>query len=106
MWEFWLRAPDVAAAVDFVMIHILPYWEDFPIAAGQAAAHVNDIHKKMAACTREECLYRRDGLAEPGPHAGGRAAVASQSGSRHSGSLAYAARENYRVNVIEAYDAP
>ena len=33
VWEFWLRNRDVAAAVDFVTIHILPYWEDFPIPA-------------------------------------------------------------------------
>ena len=31
VWEFWLRNRDVAAAVDFVTIHILPYWEDFPM---------------------------------------------------------------------------
>ncbi len=37
VWEFWLRHRDVAAAVDFVTIHILPYWEDFPIPAGEAA---------------------------------------------------------------------
>ncbi len=29
VWEYWLRYPDVANAVDFVTIHILPYWEDF-----------------------------------------------------------------------------
>ncbi len=41
VWEFWLRNRDVAAAVDFVTIHILPYWEDFPIPARNAAAHVD-----------------------------------------------------------------
>src|SRR6202043_630223 len=30
VWEFWLRYPEVAGAVDFITIHILPYWEDFP----------------------------------------------------------------------------
>ena len=33
VWEFWLRYRDVYDAVDFVTIHILPYWEDFPISA-------------------------------------------------------------------------
>src|SRR5712664_3203819 len=37
VWEFWLRHRDIAAAVDFVTIHILPYWEDFPIPARDAA---------------------------------------------------------------------
>ena len=40
VWEFWLRNRDVAAAADFITIHILPYWEDFPIPARDAAAHV------------------------------------------------------------------
>ena len=39
VWEFWLRNRDVAGAVDFITIHILPYWEDFPIAASNATAH-------------------------------------------------------------------
>ena len=40
VWEFWLRHREVPEAVDFVTIHILPYWEDFPIPAHDAAAHV------------------------------------------------------------------
>ena len=43
VWEFWLRYPDLQNAVDFVTIHILPYWEDFPIPAERAAAHVAAI---------------------------------------------------------------
>ena len=49
VWEFWLRYPDVQNAVDFVTIHILPYWEDFPIPAARAAAHVAAIRNKVAA---------------------------------------------------------
>ena len=49
VWEFWLRNADVAAAVDFVTIHILPYWEDFPIPARNAAAHVEAIRRKVVA---------------------------------------------------------
>src|SRR5262249_27093276 len=49
VWEFWLRHREVYAAVDFVTIHILPYWEDFPIPARNAAAHVEDIRRKVAA---------------------------------------------------------
>ena len=34
----------LADAVDFVTIHILPYWEDEPVAIGQAIAHVEAIY--------------------------------------------------------------
>ena len=49
VWEFWLRYREIAAAVDFITIHILPYWEDFPIPAQDAAAHVDAIRKQVAA---------------------------------------------------------
>ena len=49
VWEFWLRYPEVQNAVDFVTVHILPYWEDFPIPARSAAAHVAAIRQKVAA---------------------------------------------------------
>jgi exo-beta-1,3-glucanase (GH17 family) len=49
VWEFWLRNRDVAAAADFITIHILPYWEDFPIPARDAGAHVASIRTQVAA---------------------------------------------------------
>jgi glucan 1,3-beta-glucosidase len=49
VWEYWLRNRDLAAAVDFITIHILPYWEDFPIPADRAAAHVDRIRRQVAA---------------------------------------------------------
>ena len=49
VWEFWLRNRDVASAVDFVTVHLLPYWEDDPIPARDAADHVVAITHQVAA---------------------------------------------------------
>src|SRR3954452_13552767 len=49
VWEFWLRNRDLAAAVDFITIHTLPYWEDFPVRARDAAPHIDAIRKQVAA---------------------------------------------------------
>src|SRR5450631_4828623 len=49
VWEFWLRYPEIATAVDFITIHILPYWEDFPIPVQDAAGHVDAIRQQIAA---------------------------------------------------------
>ena len=49
VWEFWLKAPELAAATDFVTIHILPYWEDDPVAERDAVAHVREVRKKLEA---------------------------------------------------------
>ena len=48
VWEFWLKNRELYDAVDFVTIHILPYWEDFPIRAKFAAQHVDSIRKRVA----------------------------------------------------------
>ncbi|MGH7107573.1 MAG: glycosyltransferase, partial [Acetobacteraceae bacterium] len=31
-WHVWLRHPELANAVDFITVHLLPYWEGLPIA--------------------------------------------------------------------------
>ena len=86
VWEFWLRNREVAAAVDFVTIHILPYWEDFPIPARNAAAHVDSIRRQRGGrLSRQGSDHRRGRLAERRAHARGRAAVAGQPGARDPG---------------------
>jgi glucan 1,3-beta-glucosidase len=39
VWEFWLRYPQMASAVDYLTIHILPYWEDEPVPPEHAVRH-------------------------------------------------------------------
>ncbi len=31
-WHVWLHHPELAQAVDFITVHLLPYWEGLPIA--------------------------------------------------------------------------
>jgi hypothetical protein len=38
--DFWQQFPQVAAHVDVVMIHFLPYWEDKPLAVDAAIANI------------------------------------------------------------------
>jgi glucan 1,3-beta-glucosidase len=47
VWEFWLRNPEIAAATTFVTVHILPYWEDNPIAADRAVDHVLNVYARV-----------------------------------------------------------
>jgi exo-beta-1,3-glucanase (GH17 family) len=107
VWEFWLRYSDLQNAVDFVTIHILPYWEDFPLPASAAAAHVEDIRKKVAAAIPNKEIV----IGEIGwPSAGRMREAARPSPSNQarviSETLELAQRENFRVNVIEAFDQP
>ena len=107
VWEFWLRYRELQAAVDFVTIHILPYWEDFPLPASLAAAHVDAIRKQVAAAVPNKEIF----IGEVGWPSAGRmreAALPSPSNQARviSETMTLAQRENFRVNVIEAFNQP
>jgi exo-beta-1,3-glucanase (GH17 family) len=107
VWEFWLRHPDVQNAVDFVTIHVLPYWEDFPIPAPRAAAHLVAIRNRLAAAfPNKEIVIGEFGW----PSAGRMREDARPSRSNQATAiieaLAAAKRDNIRLNIIEAFDQP
>jgi exo-beta-1,3-glucanase (GH17 family) len=107
VWEFWLRHRDLASAVDFVTIHILPYWEDFPIPAANAAAHVESIRERMAAALPgKEILIGETGWPSAGRMREGALPSLSNQAKVVQEVLAVAKRKGYRVNVIEAFDQP
>jgi exo-beta-1,3-glucanase (GH17 family) len=105
VWEFWLSNRELYDAVDFVTIHILPYWENAPIRAEDAAAHVDTIRQQIAsAFPGKEILIGEIGWPSEGrmresalPSRVNQARVVSEI-------LDLARRENFRVNLFEAYD--
>jgi len=107
VWEFWLRYREISPEVDFITIHILPYWEDFPISAEHAAAHVDSIRRRVAAAfPGKEILVGEFGWPSAGRmRAGALPSPVNQARTMHE-VLRVAKRENYRVNLIEAYDQP
>ena len=107
VWEFWLRNRDVAAAADFITIHILPYWEDFPIPAHTAAAHVESIRRRMVdAFPGKEVIIGEVGWPSAGRMREGALPSPANQARVIQDVLALAKRENFRVNVIEAFDEP
>lgn len=107
VWEFWLRYADLQNAVDFVTIHILPYWEDFPIPASQAAAHVDAIRKRVAAAIPDkEIMIGETGWPSEGRMREGALPSPANQARVIEDILALGKRENFRVNVIEAFDQP
>lgn len=107
VWEYWLRNREIYEAVDFVTIHILPYWEDFPIRAKHAAAHVDDIRRRMAvAFPGKEILIGETGWPSEGRMREGALPSRTNQARVVSEILELAKRENFRVNLIEAYDQP
>ncbi|MGO3930953.1 beta-(1-6) glucans synthase [Rhodopseudomonas pseudopalustris] len=107
VWEYWLRNRDIYDAVDFVTIHILPYWEDLPIRARNAASHVDQIRKRVAvAFPSKEILIGETGWPSAGRMREGALPSRANQARVVSEILGLAKLENFRVNLIEAYDQP
>ena len=47
VWSMYMKYPELIKEVDFITIHILPYWEDEPIAVDDAPAHIERIYKHV-----------------------------------------------------------
>lgn len=105
VWEFWLRYREVYAAVDFVTIHVLPYWEDFPVPAAQAVAHLDEIRRKVAAkFPAKEILIGEVGWPSAGRMREGALPSRANQALVTQNVLAWAQHEHFRVNLIEAFD--
>ena len=107
VWEFWIRNAPLAQSVDFITIHILPFWEDHPIPADQAADHILSIHAHVAeAFPGRNLLIGEVGWPSAGRmREGALPSPASQALVMHN-LLAGTKAGSIRLNVIEAFDQP
>jgi exo-beta-1,3-glucanase (GH17 family) len=106
VWAFWLKYPEVAKEVDFLTIHILPYWEDEPIGVDGAAQHLVAIYKRMAEQFGKPILIGEAGWPTRG-RSRGPAVADMENAARFVRTLALVSRENgFDYNVVEAFDQP
>ncbi len=107
VWDFWLKNPSLADSASFITIHILPYWDDIPIAIDHAMNHVDDIYKKIQNAFPGKAIY----VGETGwPSAGRQREGALPSlinEARFTREfIAFANAHSLPNNFIEAYDQP
>ncbi len=107
VWEFWLRYPEIAPAVSFITIHILPYWEDHPVAIDKAVQHVADIREQMqAAFPGRDLLIGETGWPSEGrQRQGARPSLVNEARFMRA-FLNWANQNKINYNVIEAFDQP
>jgi exo-beta-1,3-glucanase (GH17 family) len=107
VWEFWLKAPELASAIDFVTIHILPYWEDDPVSAEDAVAHVREVRESVEAVfAGKEILIGEVGWPSTGRMREGALPSPANQARFLSGVVAAAKEDGWKVNLIEAFDQP
>lgn len=107
VWEFWLQHPQIAPAVDFLTIHLLPYWEDDPRGIDDALAHVADVRREFG----ERFAPKGIVIGETGWPSEGRqreTAVPSRANEARfiRGFVAMAEANGWQYNLIEAFDQP
>ena len=107
VWEFWQRNAVLQADVDWVTVHILPYWEDVPVAAIDAADHVFKIAHDMQRVFVGKPVW----VGETGWPAAGRQRAGARPGVFEQTLLirqlaSRVAAEAVPINVIEAFDQP
>ncbi|WP_434768191.1 beta (1-6) glucans synthase [Pseudomonas triticicola] len=107
VWEFWLKHPEIAPAVDFLTIHLLPYWEDDPSNIDVALRHVADVRQVFGNKFAPKDVM----IGETGWPSEGRqreTAVPSRVNEAKfiRGFVAMAEQEGWRYNLIEAFDQP
>jgi exo-beta-1,3-glucanase (GH17 family) len=108
VWEFWLRAPDaLKQSVDFITIHVLPYWEDDPLPVGEGVRHLQDIVEHVQSEIPGKAIM----VGETGWPSAGRwredAAPSIVNQARYLREfLVYAKQHQLDYNFIEAFDQP
>jgi glucan 1,3-beta-glucosidase len=107
VWEYWNRNPQLANVVDFVTVHMLPYWEDLPIPVEQAPAHVEAIRQQMVArFPGKEVLIGEIGWPSAGRMREGALPSPANQARFLQEVTANARAGHYQANVIEAFDQP
>ncbi|QQR80430.1 MAG: hypothetical protein IPJ69_14195 [Deltaproteobacteria bacterium] len=107
VWEFWLKYPEVASAVDYITIHVLPYWEDDPVSIDQAIHHVKSIFEKVSTAFPDKKIF----IGETGWPSRGRMREGSLPSEENQKKfiqefLKLAEENHYHYNIIEAYNQP
>ena len=104
-WYIWMRHPELAKHVDFLAVHMLPYWEG--VGLDRAIQHIDDRMKDLKAAFPGKPIV----IAEVGWPSHARtlgSAVASEANEAIflRRFLARAQQQNYVYYVMEAFDQP
>jgi exo-beta-1,3-glucanase (GH17 family)/cellulose synthase/poly-beta-1,6-N-acetylglucosamine synthase-like glycosyltransferase len=104
-WHIWLKHPELAEHVDFIAVHMLPYWEG--ISVDDAVGHVLNRYQTLRQAHPDKEIV----ISEVGWPSNGRTrkeAVASLANQAKflRRFLAMAEREKLTYYLMEAFDQP
>lgn len=111
VWSMYMKYPQLFNEVDFISIHILPYWEDEPIAIDHAAEHIEKIFRQVEDKMLSMGISKPILIGESGwPGAGrqrGNAIPSVVNETKFIRSLVQVAnRHGFDYNIVEAFNQP
>lgn len=106
VWEFWLKHPAIESSVDYVTVHILPYWEDDPQPIDNAIHHVDAVMDKLSHTFKKPIMIGETGWPSAGRHRNASVPSAVNQARYLREFLQRAQEEKWSYNIIEAMDQP
>ncbi|NOT11527.1 MAG: exo-beta-1,3-glucanase [Methylococcaceae bacterium] len=111
VWSMYMKYPQLIREVDFITIHILPYWEDEPIPVTMAPAHIERIYKQVqheaeSIAPGKPILIGESGWPSAGKQRGwAKPSVVNE--ARFIRGLIKVAQDNhFDYNIVEAFNQP
>lgn len=103
--EIWLRAADLAAAVDQITVNFSPYQTRYPIAIGTIGNTMRETRAKFAALfAGKEVVFAEAGWPSEGRMRGGSLPSRVNQARAVQEMLAAGKAGNFRVHLYEAFD--
>ncbi|WP_367155376.1 glycosyl hydrolase family 17 protein [Methylomonas sp. HYX-M1] len=111
VWSMYVKHPQLIKEVDFITIHILPYWEDEPIAVERAPEHLEAIVNQVEEEARQIAPGKKILIGESGwPSAGrqrGLAAPSVVNSAKYIRSMIEVVNKHgFDYNIVEAFNQP
>jgi cellulose synthase/poly-beta-1,6-N-acetylglucosamine synthase-like glycosyltransferase/exo-beta-1,3-glucanase (GH17 family) len=104
-WHIWLKYPELADTVDFITVHVLPYWEGVP--ENDALAYTLYRYRQLATAFPQKHIY----IGEAGWPSEGQWVKGAEPSQINQAKfirdfLNVASEERLDYSIIEAFDTP
>jgi exo-beta-1,3-glucanase (GH17 family)/cellulose synthase/poly-beta-1,6-N-acetylglucosamine synthase-like glycosyltransferase len=104
-WHVWLKHPALAEHVDYLAVHMLPYWEGIPVdtAVGYIVARIDELKARFPG---KPIVIAEVGWPSNGRTRYGAVASVANEAIFLRRFLARAKKEKYTYYIMEAFDQP
>lgn len=104
-WDYWLTHPELGEEVDYIAIHVLPYWNEVPIE--KAVDYVLEKYELVKTTfPKKMVMIAETGWPSDGPQRGAAQATLANQAVFVRGFIRKAEEQKINYNIIEAFDQP